>query len=235
MPHLLPPIPYNYDALEPWIDEHTMRIHHDQHHRHVVAALNEVETRLETARAAGDVLLMPLLQQRVATLSTGHQLHGLFWNSMGPNQGGAPSGELADRIDEDFGDFATFKLRFSAAAMNLQPGGWVVLTMRGADRPLEILTAESNVLPADWATGILLVLDAWEHAYYRRYENRRAEYVHNWWNTVHWSRVAGRFAAAAPSGPSQTRAGGMRRNPHGDRETRTTLDTLVFHARRVHD
>ncbi|MBI1817529.1 MAG: superoxide dismutase [Deltaproteobacteria bacterium] len=212
--HTLPPLSYGYGALEPWIDEQTMRIHHGQHHAQLVNTLNDTESRLEAARDNGDLLLVQLLCERAAMLTSAHQLHRLYWSIMGPDQSGQPSDELADQLSEDFGSFAAFKWQFSAAAMNLEPGGWVVLVWQLANRRLAILTAEDHLLARDWESAAVLALDAWEHAYYLKYEHRRAEYVHNWWNTVNWRRVSEHFAAASSSRPLTRPAGARQRNHH---------------------
>lgn len=194
--HALPPLPYDYSALKPWIDDLTMQIHYDHHHRQCVDALNAAQERLVAAWQSGDFCLARHLQRLVALNESAHFLHSVFWETMGPNQGGQPGGELADQISQDFGSFPSFKSRFSAAAGSLQDGGWVVLAWHPGTEQVVIRTAERHWLPVGWGGGVLLALDVWEHAYYLKYQNRRAEYVHNWWNTVNWPRVAQRFAAA---------------------------------------
>ena len=195
-PHSLPPLPYAYDALEPWIDEQTMRVHYEQHHRELVGRLNEAEARLEAAQSCDDLWLTHMLQQRAAKLAWAHFLHCLFWEVMGPHQRGLPTGALADQLSEDFGSFAAFKAQFSAAASSIHPSGWVILGWREATHQLAINVVENDMPPSGWATPAVLVLDVCEHAYYRKYEHRRAEYVHNWWNAVNWPRVAQLFAGA---------------------------------------
>lgn len=198
--HVLPSLPYDYCALQPWIDEQTMRIHHGYHHLRFVEELNAAQARLEAAWQSGDISLVRHFQQLVATHESAHALHALFWETMGPNQGGQPRGELTDQISEDFGSFATFKSCFSAAASSLETGGWVMLAWQPKSQQLAIRAAEGYRLDAGVDAGALLVLDVAEHAYYLKYQHRRAEYVHNWWNTVHWPRVMQRFAVAVQSG-----------------------------------
>jgi len=233
-PHRLPALPYGYDALEPWVDEQTLRVHYEQHHRELVNRLNEAETRLEALQSCGDLLLIQMLQQRACKLACAHFLHCLFWEVMGPNQTGIPAGRLADQLNEDFGSFAAFKARFSAAALSIQSGGWVVLVWRLASQQLAIVTAEGGTLPAGWVTAVVLALDVCEHAYYRKYEHRRAEYVHNWWNAVNWPRVAQLFACAIEPQPlPQLRATSHGSPAHDNRTLRTALATATGHARHL--
>lgn len=220
-PYSLPPLRYEYSALEPWIDEQTMRIHHDHHHRRYVQALNETEARLTAVRTSGDHLLIQSLQQRAASLASAHYLHRLFWDSMGRYQG-RPQGDLAAQINEDFGSLTALKFRFSAAAVGMESGGWVILAWQPATQRLVCVVAEGNVLQADSAMVLLMALDVWEHAYYLKYQQRRAEYVHNWWNTVDWARVGVRFNDAvddrrspASLGPSVRDRDGIRTPPAG--------------------
>ena len=195
-PHALPPLSYDYAALQPWIDEQTVRIHHDYHHHRAVEALNSAQDHLNAAWQSGDFQLIRYYQRQVALHGSEHFLHKLFWEIMGPNQGGQPRGELADQIAEDFGFFTTFKSQFSAAATSLEAGGWVVLIWQPWSQQLAIVDQDSRRLHAQWETPAVLALDVSEHAYYLRYQHRRAEYVHNWWNTVNWPRVAERFSRA---------------------------------------
>jgi len=213
-PYSLPPLRYEYCALEPWIDEQTMRIHHDHHHRRYVQALNETEARLAAVRTSGDHLLIQSLQQRTASLASAHYLHRLFWDSMGRYQG-RPQGDLAAQIDEDFGSFTALKFQLSAAAVGMESGGWVLLAWQPATQRLVSMVVEGNVLQADWAIVPLMALDVWEHAYYLKYQQRRAEYVHNWWNTVDWARVGVRFNGAVDDRPFRSRLGPSARDRDG--------------------
>lgn len=173
-----------------------MRIHYNCHHRAYVDALNAVEARLEVARESGDFRLIRYLQQLIASYASDHFLHSIFWEVMGPNQGGQPRDDLADQIAEDFGSFAAFKSQFSLTATSLDGSGWVILAWQPGGQRLALLAAESHQLQPERAVAAVLVLDMCEHAYYLKYQHRRAEYAHNWWNTVNWARVAQRFAAA---------------------------------------
>lgn len=195
--HELPALPYDYNALQPWIDEQTMRLHHDYHHRRWVEELNAAQDRLVAAWQSGDAALIRHFQRLVAVYQSEHALHGLFWETMGPNQGGQPKGELADQIAQDFGSFGGLKSRFSRVANSLETAGWVVLVWQPWHSQLAIVSGESAGLQTESGGTAMLALDVWEHAYYLRYQHRRAEYVHNWWNTVNWVRVAERFGAAS--------------------------------------
>jgi Fe-Mn family superoxide dismutase len=206
MRHVLSPLPYDYAALQPWIDEQTMRIHHDCHHQASVDALNTVEARLAAARRAGaqpqlDFVLLRYLQQLTTLYAAEHLLHCLFWENMGPGQGGQPRDELADQVAQDFGSFAAFKSEFYAAATSLEAGGWALLVWQPGREQLAIVAAESQRLHTAWVGPALLALDMCEHAYYLKYQHRRSEYAYNWWNTVNWSCVARRFATATHTGP----------------------------------
>jgi Fe-Mn family superoxide dismutase len=220
--HVLPPLPYDYSALEPWIDALTVRIHHDHHHLKCIEGLNAAEERLAAAWQSGDLSLVPHFQRLVAVHEAEHFLHGLFWEIMGADQGGQPRDQLADQVVEDFGSFAAFKSRFSAAATNLEAGGWVVLVWQLGSQQLAIRTLGRHRQLWGWGSIALLALDVWEHAYYLKYEDRRGEYVHNWWNTVNWTRVGFRFAGATSSrssiGSSRvTRRADSRRRDRGAR------------------
>ncbi|MBB6693207.1 DUF2935 domain-containing protein [Cohnella xylanilytica] len=194
--HRLPPLPYACDALEPHIDETTMRLHHDEHHKSYVDGLNQAELKLEEARRTGDFGLAKHWERELAFHGAGHYLHSLFWESMHPEGGGRPSGALARRIDRDFGSFDAFRKQFSEAAGKVEGSGWAILVWSPRGRRLEILTAEKHQNLSQWDVVPLLPLDVWEHAYYLKHRNRRADYVRDWWNVVHWPRAAERFARA---------------------------------------
>jgi len=200
MAHTLPPLPYDYNALEPAIDEQTMRLHHDLHHKAYVDGLNKAEEMLAKARETGDFALVKHWEREAAFHGSGHLLHAVFWPNLAPagkGGGGEPAGALAAQIARDFGSFAGFQGQFTAAATQVEASGWAILAWRPADRALVVLTAEKHQNLTQWGVVPLLVLDVWEHAYYLKYQNRRAEYVKNWWSVVNWSDVAARFAAAS--------------------------------------
>ena len=194
--HTLPPLPYAYNALEPWIDEKTMRIHHDKHHKSYVDGLNKAEKKLEEARRSGDFDLVKHWERELAFNGAGHYLHTIFWDAMSPKGGGEPGGPLAEEIGRSFGSFEAFKKQFSEAANKVEGGGWAILVWSPRSRRLEILTAEKHQNLSQWDVVPLLPLDVWEHAYYLKHQNDRAAYVKDWWNVVNWPYVADRFSKA---------------------------------------
>ncbi|MBD0383546.1 Fe-Mn family superoxide dismutase [Paenibacillus sedimenti] len=194
--HTLPPLPYAYDALEPYIDEATMRLHHDKHHQSYVDGLNKAEKMMEQARKSGDFDLIKHWEREAAFNGAGHYLHTIFWNVMAPKMGGKPTGPIAAQIDRDFGGFDAFKKHFSAAADKVEGGGWAILVWSPRSHRLEILQAEKHQNLSQWDVIPLLVLDVWEHAYYLKYKNERPKYIDAWWNVVNWPHVNERFMAA---------------------------------------
>jgi Fe-Mn family superoxide dismutase len=195
--HTLPPLPYACDALEPYIDEATMRIHHDRHHRAYVDGLNRAERELQAARASGQFDLVKHWERELAFNGAGHYLHTIFWNVMSPQGGGRPTGPLAEAIHASFGSFEAFRRQFSAAAEQVEGGGWAILVWSPRSGRLEILQAEKHQNLSQWDVVPLLPLDVWEHAYYLKHQNRRADYIRDWWNVVNWPHVAERFAKAS--------------------------------------
>lgn len=194
--HKLPPLPYTYDALEPYIDRETMRLHHDKHHQSYVDGLNRAERELENARRTNDFSLIKHWERELAFHGAGHYLHTIFWSVMSPDGGGTPTGEIRNEINRSFGSFAAFKSQFSEAANNVEGGGWAILVWSPRARRLEILTAEKHQNLSQWDIVPLLVLDVWEHAYYLKYKNERKKYVENWWNIVNWREVENRYVKA---------------------------------------
>ena len=194
--HKLPPLPYAYDALEPYIDEQTMRLHHDKHHKSYVDGLNKAEKMLKTARETNDFELIKHWEREAAFHGAGHYLHTIFWNIMRPDGGGKADGAIAAQINRDFGSFERFKQHFSHAADKVEGGGWAILVWSPRSHRLEILQAEKHQNLSQWDVIPLLVLDVWEHAYYLKYQNERKKYIDAWWNTVNWDHVNERFAQA---------------------------------------
>jgi Fe-Mn family superoxide dismutase len=198
----LPPLPYAYNALEPYIDEQTMRIHHDRHHQGYVDKLNAAVANYPEWQGHTVVDLLVNLEALPDDIRTtvrrnggGHINHTLFWNIMTPNGGGQPTGALGSAIQRDFGSFDTMKQRVTEAALNQFGSGWAWLTL-DQDGNLHVSnTANQNSPYADKMLP-LLGIDVWEHAYYLKYQNRRAEYVNAWWNTVNWDAISARFMAA---------------------------------------
>ncbi len=200
MPFEVPPLPYAPDALEPHIDAQTMSIHHDKHHQAYVDKLNAAVTGTEWAdkpiedivRGLGD--LPSDIAGPVRNNGGGHLNHTLFWESMSPDGGGAPDGDLAAAIDAAFGSFDAFKEQFEAAGVGRFGSGWAWLVLDGGD--LKITSTPNQDSPLTDGQAPLLGNDVWEHAYYLKYQNRRPEYLKAWWNVVDWTVVAGRYAAA---------------------------------------
>ncbi|WEK53649.1 MAG: superoxide dismutase [Candidatus Cohnella colombiensis] len=194
--HTLPPLPYSYNGLEPWIDERTMRIHHDKHHQSYVDGLNNAELKLAEARSTGDFSLVKHWERELAFNGAGHYLHTLFWVTMSPKGGGKPSGELLEEINRSFGSYDAFKKQFTEAANKVEGGGWAIVVWSPRSHRLEILTAEKHQNLSQWDVVPLLPLDVWEHAYYLKHQNDRAGYTKDWWNVVNWPYVAERYAEA---------------------------------------
>jgi Fe-Mn family superoxide dismutase len=194
--HTLPPLPYAYDALEPHIDEETMRLHHDKHHQSYVDGLNKAEKMMEEARDKKDFSLIKHWEREAAFNGSGHYLHTIFWNIMNPQGGGKATGPIAAQINKDFGSFDKFKAHFSQAAEKVEGGGWAILVWSPRSHRLEILQAEKHQNLTQWDVIPLLVLDVWEHAYYLSYQNKRDQYIEAWWNVVNWNHVNERFVKA---------------------------------------
>jgi superoxide dismutase, Fe-Mn family len=194
--HKLPVLTYPYDALEPYISEEIMRLHHDKHHRSYVKGLNHAELKLAEAREKNDFSLIKYWSRELAFHGSGHYLHTIFWNNMKPNGGGKPLRGLLKEINHYFGSFETFQKQFTEAAKQIQGVGWAILVWSPRSHHLEILQSESHMLLTQWDTIPLLVLDVWEHAYYLQYKVDKARYVNNWWNIVNWEDVESRFQQA---------------------------------------
>lgn len=194
--HTLPPLPYPYNALEPHIDEKTMRLHHDIHHRSYVDGLNKAERMMLQARRTGNFDLIKHWEREAAFNGAGHYLHTLFWKTMSPKGGGEPSGELRKQIVRDFGSFLAFKQHFSQAAEKVEGSGWAILVWSPRSQRLEILQAEKHQNLSQWDVIPLLPLDVWEHAYYLKYQNNRKAYIDAWWNVVNWPYVNRRYLKA---------------------------------------
>lgn len=194
----LPELPYAYGALEPYIDEQTMRLHHDKHHAAYVNGLNAALAKLKEAREKGDFALITGLSKLVAFHGSGHALHTLFWQVMCPKDKSKEpaSGALADQIKADFGSMEAFKKQFSEAAKAVEGNGWAVLSYEPMGKRLVVLQAENHQKLTFQGSVPLLVLDVWEHAYYILYKNNRAGYVEAWWNVVNWGEVEKRLSHA---------------------------------------
>ncbi len=191
-PHALPPLPYAYDALEPYYDRETVTIHHDKHHAGYVKGLNAAEAKLGEALKSGDFSQAKELCKALAFHGSGHILHSLFWANMKPNGGGEPSGGLAAGIEKSFGSYAAFQGLFLAAANSVEGSGWAILAHRALDDRLVVLQAEKHENLTQWGVAPVLALDVWEHAYYLKYQNRRPEWTQAFMeHLVNWGNVAG--------------------------------------------
>lgn len=194
--HKLPPLPYPYKALEPYIAKRIMELHHDKHHQSYVDGLNKAEKEMEKARRTNDFSLIKHWEREAAFNGAGHYLHTIFWDIMSPQGGGKPKGTLLAEINSSFGSFDQFKRHFSEAAKNVEASGWAILVWSPRSHRLEILQAEKHQNLSQWDVIPLLVLDVWEHSYYLQYENNRGKYVDNWWNVVNWNQVEKRYIEA---------------------------------------
>ena len=197
----LPKLPYAYNALEPHIDERTMRIHHDLHHQAYVTGLNTaLMGQADLQKTPLDQLLRNIekvpqaIRQRVTNHGGGHYNHTMFWEIMGPKAGGQPNGNLARAIDTAFQSFEAFKKTFKQSALDRFGSGWAWLVVNGGR--LELLSSANQDSPLMSGKTPILGIDVWEHAYYLHYQNRRADYVDAWWNVVNWTNVAQRFDRA---------------------------------------
>ena len=191
-------LPYAVDALEPYIDAQTMSIHHDKHHQAYVTNLNAaIDKHPELAGKSLEELLSDLnaipedIRMAVRNHGGGTWNHNMFWEIMGPKMGGAPSGELTRALEAAFGSFDAFKAEFEKAATTRFGSGWAWLVKKG-DGLAVVSTANQDTPVSDGSTPILGI-DVWEHAYYLKYQNRRPEYISNWWNVVNWDAVAERY------------------------------------------
>lgn len=193
MKHTLPALPYAYNALEPHYDEVTLRLHHGKHHQAYVDGLNKAEDKLQEARTSGDFALVKHWERELAFHGSGHLLHSLFWANMAPNGQGEPQGELLELINESFGSLEAFKKQFSAAAAAVEASGWALLVQSTELDGLRVLTVEKHQDITLIGAIPLLTVDVWEHAYYLKYQNRRAEWIAAWWNIVNWDDVAARI------------------------------------------
>jgi Fe-Mn family superoxide dismutase len=195
MAHQLPPLPYDFGALEPHIDTQTMQIHHGKHHQAYVNNLNaalEKHPALQ-AKSAEDLIrdlasVPEDIRTAVRNNGGGHVNHTMFWTLMAPNAGGAPTGALADAIGAAFGSFDAFKEQFAKAGVGRFGSGWAWLIDTGGKLSIESTANQDN--PMSEGKKAILGIDVWEHAYYLKYQNRRPDYISAWWNVVNWAEVA---------------------------------------------
>ncbi len=200
MAYSVPDLPYDYNALEPHVDEQTMRIHHDKHHQAYVDKANAALDGTQWADSDVDDVLRSLdqlpddIRTAVRNNAGGHSNHSFFWQIMGPDGGGEPDGDLGAAIDQAFGSFDAFKDELKAAGVNRFGSGWAWLVHDGSG--LAVVSTANQDSPISDGQTPLLGVDVWEHAYYLKYQNRRPDYLDAWWNVVNWSEVASRFGAA---------------------------------------
>ncbi len=204
-PFTLPPLPYAYDALEPHIDARTMEIHHDKHHAAYVAKFNkaltdwpEYQTKMFSGSVEGLLKNLDYVPEKTRTAvrnnGGGHYNHSLFWQMMKKDGGGQPTGELSKAIDTSFGSFGAFKDALSKTALGQFGSGWAWLVLDGKQLKIESTANQDTPLSAGHAP--LLGVDVWEHAYYLKHQNKRADYIAAWWNVVNWDFVSERYAKA---------------------------------------
>ena len=201
MAYELPPLPYDYAALEPHIDEATMKLHHDKHHQAYITNLNgAVEKHPELGKKSPEELIKDLasIPEDVRTVvrnnGGGHVNHTMFREIMKPNAGGTPTGAIADQINADFGDFETFKKTFNETTAKQFGSGWGWLIFEGGK--LKIVTTANQDSPFSQGHYPILGNDVWEHAYYLKYQNKRPDYLAAWWNVINWEEVNNRFEKA---------------------------------------
>jgi len=198
----VPPLPYAFDALEPYIDAKTMEIHHDKHHGAYVANVNkalesapDLQSKTVEELLANNCAIVPEgIRTAVRNNAGGHINHSMFWTILAPSAGGSPTGNIGAAINSEFGSFDTFKEKFSAAATSRFGSGWAWLVKKGAG--IEIISTANQDSPVMDGFYPILGLDVWEHAYYLKYQNRRPEYIGAWWSVVNWPEIEKRFNAA---------------------------------------
>jgi superoxide dismutase, Fe-Mn family len=200
MAYEVPPLPYDYDALEPHYSAQILELHHDKHHKAYVDGLNSTMDKLVEVRASGDYSAIVGQQKTLAFNLSGHVLHSIFWKNLSPDGGDKPSGELAAAIDENFGSFEQFKDHLSQATTTVQGSGWGSLAWDTFGEQLYIEQIYDHQGNVGQSGAPLLVLDAWEHAYYLQYLNVRADYVKAMWSIINWDDVAARFDQARAAG-----------------------------------
>ena len=201
MPYETPPLPYDYAALEPHIDEATMRLHHDKHHQTYVDKVNAALEGTDHADAPIEDVLRNLeaipedKRNAVRNNGGGHYNHSLFWEWMSPDGGGEPDGDLRSALEDAFGSFDDFKAKLKEAGVNQFGSGWAWLVHDGSG--LAVVSTPNQDSPISQGSTPLLGVDVWEHAYYLKYQNRRPDYIDAWWNTVNWAKVAEGFSRVA--------------------------------------
>ncbi len=194
--YLLPDLAYDASALEPHISGRIMELHHDKHHAAYVKGANTALDKLHDVREKGDFATISMLEKNLAFNVSGHVLHSVFWTNLSPAGGGEPRGDLAALIDETFGGFSMFRQQMNEAAATIQGAGWALTSWEPVAGRLVIQQVHDHQGNHGQGTVPLLAIDAWEHAYYLQYENRKAEFFDAVWNVVNWDDVAARTSAA---------------------------------------
>ena len=192
----LPDLAYDPGALEPHISGRIMELHHDKHHAAYVKGANTALERLSEVREKGDFTLLSMLEKNLAFHVSGHVLHSLFWTNLSPDGGGEPTGALAEALDETFGGFTPFRQQMTEAAATVQGSGWALASWEPVAGRLVVQQAYDHQGNHGQGTIPLLAIDAWEHAYYLQYENRKTDFFEAIWNVINWDDVSRRFDAA---------------------------------------
>jgi Fe-Mn family superoxide dismutase len=221
--YVLPPLPYAYDALEPHIDKDTMTLHHDKHHKAYVDGLNKTLKELDTLRSApGEINVSALsgLEEDLTFNGSGHILHSIFWKTMAPNAGagvqqqlpavsggGEPGPALTAALNKNFGSVEAFRAQFSKVAAGVKGSGWAILAYEPLGDKLIVQQVKQHDMQTVFGVVPILPLDVWEHAYYLKYHNVRADYVKAWWNVVNWNAVESLYTAANISSPQTPKKG----------------------------
>jgi Fe-Mn family superoxide dismutase len=197
--YVLPDLPYDPAALEPHISGRIMELHHDKHHAAYVKGANTALGKLHEHREKGDFSVVSMLEKNLAFNVSGHVLHSVFWTNLSPDGGGAPTGELGGLIDETFGGFAVFRQQVTEAATTIQGSGWALASWEPVAGRILVQQVYDHQGNHGQGTVPLLAIDAWEHAFYLQYENRKADFVDAIWNVVNWADVAKRLRLARNS------------------------------------
>jgi len=192
----LPELPYDYGALEPHISGEIMELHHDRHHRTYVTGANEAVEQLFHARESKDFASLPAIQRKLAFNVSGHVLHSLFWRNLAPRGGERPTGVLATGIERDFSGFDTFKKQITQAASTIMGSGWAALVWDPVSRRLGTEQIHDHQSEVTQGSVPLMVIDAWEHAYYLQYKTDKAKYFDALWNLWNWKDIEARFVSA---------------------------------------
>lgn len=190
--YVLPALPYKYDALEPHIDEQTLKLHHDVHHNGYVKGLNKATAKVKEAIEKDDFSLIKHWERELAFHGSGHFLHTIYWNNMGPKQG-KRSSNLENQMKKDFGSYDNFRKLYFSASKSVEGSGWGILGYQPHADKLVVLQAEKHQNQSQWITYPILVCDVWEHSYYLKYQNKRGDYVNAFFEVINWEDVSKRF------------------------------------------